>query len=508
MKDKGIKKKILSVMVCVGMITALAGSAGVQMIKADPQAESNQTEKESQEIKQNSFTEEGTTTMGTISQMPEFALNRVLMYVEEVYVEAGSSVTEGDALFKIAEESMEDAKAYYENAISVAEDSLTEAKVAYESGELDASYIKLDAETTAANASATLETALADLQEDLEDKYEKWQETVYKIAAYNDNFYNDIYYTNSGIKEAEEALNTAQTAADNAQADYEACGVTYESAKGAFDAAVIELAAVTGGTSESGMTVEEAATAVVDSYQILSATEPLYEEMSRTKQELDKAKQKLEQVQSDYEKTVAQAVNSLEQLEASVDALQQNYETANREAETKRLELQKEYDTAVLEGEYAQTTYNETVEKLKSTVESAENTLEDLKEEQAALLALENGVVCANQSGTLASVTYDVEDILFSGTAFVTYYDTATLTISVEVEQENIAKIAVGDDVSVSISGNRRGNITGKVASVASSATTGRSVSDVTYAVIIAIENENNMLSAGSSATVTFEYGE
>lgn len=508
MKDSGIRKKILSIIVCVGLIAALAGSASDQMIKADTQAESDRAEERLQEINQNIFTEEGTTTMGTISQMPEFALNRVLMYVEEVYVEAGSSVTEGDALFKIAEESMEDAKTYYENAISVAEDSLTEAKVAYESGELDASYIKLDAETTAANAAATLETALAELDAELEEKYEKWQETAYKIAVYNDNFYNNIYYTNSGIMEADAAVNTAKAAVDTAQAAYEAWGITYESAKGVFEAAVTELAAVTDGTSESGMTVEAAAATVVDSYQILSTVEPLYDEVNRTKQELEQAKQKLEQVQSNYEKTVEQAEKSLEQLEGSVDALQQNYETANREAETKRLELQKEYDTAVLEGEYAQTTYNETIEKLKTAVETAENTLADLKEEQAALLTLENGVVCANQSGTLASVTYDVEDILFSGTAFVTYYDTATLTISVEVEQENIAKIAVGDEVSVSISGNRRGNVTGKVASVASSATTGRSVSDVTYAVVIAIENENNMLSAGSSATVTFEYGE
>ena len=77
-----------------------------------------------------------------------------------------------------------------------------------------------------------------------------------------------------------------------------------------------------------------------------------------------------------------------------------------------------------------------------------------------------------------------------------------------EVEQENIAKIAVGDEVSVSISGNRRGNVTGTVASVASSATTGRSVSDVTYAVVISVDNSENALSAGSSATVIFEYGE
>ena len=50
------------------------------------------------------------------------------MTVEEVYVEAGSTVAEGDALFKIDDESMADAKAYYEDAISDAETALQSAK--------------------------------------------------------------------------------------------------------------------------------------------------------------------------------------------------------------------------------------------------------------------------------------------------------------------------------------------------------------------------------------------
>ena len=90
----------------------------------------------------------------------------------------------------------------------------------------------------------------------------------------------------------------------------------------------------------------------------------------------------------------------------------------------------------------------------------------------------------------------------------MSYYDKNSLIISVEIEQENIAKIAVGDEVSVSVSGNRRGNITGKISSIASSATTGRSVSDVAYTVIVSIDNEKQSLSAGASAIVTFIYGE
>ncbi len=60
------------------------------------------------------------------------------MTVEEVYVEAGSTVAEGDALFKIDDESMADAKAYYEDAISDAKTALQSAQINFESGVLEA----------------------------------------------------------------------------------------------------------------------------------------------------------------------------------------------------------------------------------------------------------------------------------------------------------------------------------------------------------------------------------
>ena len=47
--------------------------------------------------------------------------------------------------------------------------------------------------------------------------------------------------------------------------------------------------------------------------------------------------------------------------------------------------------------------------------------------------------------------------------------------------------------------------MTGTVSSIASSATTGGSVSNVTYAVIISIDNSDGRLGSGSSATVTFQ---
>lgn len=193
------------------------------------------------------------------------------------------------------------------------------------------------------------------------------------------------------------------------------------------------------------------------------------------------------------------------ELTDSLDDLKSDYEQAERDATTQKAELQNEYDTAVVEGKYAGSTYESTVSGLESAVESAQDTLDTLKEEQTALLALENSVVTADEDGTIAAVPYEAEDTLQSGTAFALYCDTQTIMISVEVPQENIAQVGVGDEVSVMIAGNRDGAVTGTVSSIASSATTGGSVSNVTYAVIISIDNSDGRLGSGSSATVTFQ---
>lgn len=86
---------------------------------AIPQDASGETE--------NGFSEEGTTQMLTKSQYAAFSADGVTMSVEEVYVQAGSSVEEGDALLKLTDESVEDAVSYYEEAVADAKDTLYSA---------------------------------------------------------------------------------------------------------------------------------------------------------------------------------------------------------------------------------------------------------------------------------------------------------------------------------------------------------------------------------------------
>ena len=447
-----------SVIASIAAVCVMTGGIGYQAAVSGAQTDSTESSvkdqnTDQQESTDGSFSEEGTTQIGTVSQMPEFTVNAVTMTVEEVYASSGDTVSKGDALFKLTDESMEAAKSYYEDAISDAENTLKTAEANLASGKLSAESTKQDADLTAQTAADSYQAQVDALDAAVEEKKEAYDEAVEQISEYQTKIDNNDYYVECAIDEKKAAVDAATTALAQAQ-----------------------------------------------------------DTLTQAQQSADAAQSTLEQAQKEfdsavetYNKNEEETNTKITELTDSLDDLKSDYEQAERDATTQKAELQNEYDTAVVEGKYAGSTYESTVSELESAEESAQDTLDTLKEEQTALLALENGVVTADEDGTIAAVPYEAEDTLQSGTAFALYCDTQTIMISVEVPQENIAQVGVGDEVSVMIAGKRDGAVTGTVSSIASSATTGGSVSNVTYAVIISIDNSDGRLGSGSSATVIFQ---
>lgn len=451
-------KRMASVIAGIAAVCVMTGGIGYQAAVSGAQTDSTESSvkdqnTDQQESTDGSFSEEGTTQIGTVSQMPEFTVNAVTMTVEEVYASSGDTVSKGDALFKLTDESMEAAKSDYEDAISDAENTLKTAEANLASGKLSAESTKQDADLTAQTAADSYQAQVDALDAAVEEKKEAYDEAVEQISEYQTKIDNNDYYVECAIDEKKAAVDAATTALAQAQ-----------------------------------------------------------DTLTQAQQSADAAQSTLEQAQKEfdsavetYNKNEEETNTEITELTDSLDDLKSDYEQAERDATTQKAELQNEYDTAVVEGKYAGSTYESTVSELESAVESAQDTLDTLKEEQTTLLALENSVVTADEDGTIAAVPYEAEDTLQSGTAFALYCDTQTIMISVEVPQENIAQVGVGDEVSVMIAGNRDGAVTGTVSSIASSATTGGSVSNVTYAVIISIDNSDGRLGSGSSATVTFQ---
>lgn len=506
------KKKKITIAAALAMTAVLAaGGAGYTVLRAEQTTTSEtayrETAVQAGDLKL-TFEKEGTTQVSAVSQIPEFSVGTVKLIVDEVYVEAGDTVEEGDALLKLTDESVEEATAYYEKAVATAESALTTAQADYESGKLDAEYDKQDSTLALESAETTYNTAISDLDIDLADKKEAYEEASESLETYQSNLENNTYYTNAGIESKEEAVSEAEEANETAQKTLSDAVEDYQSATENFETL---LKKINNSDSDDVSDLKSEISELASSYEILKSVANTYDTASETataaSNALQQANETLAAAQKEYEENQTTAEEKVTELSTSVTELEEKYNTALLAYDTQKLAIQNTYDAAVLEGNSAESVYQAALVKLQASVDEAQETLDELKEEQAAFLALENGVITAEQAGTLASVTYEAGDTLFSNVAAVSYYSTGTITISVEVDQSDIAKIEVGDDVSVAISGSRD-SLTGTIQSIASSATTGGSVSNVTYAVVIAIDNSDGRLSSGSSAEITFEYGE
>ena len=482
--------------ILAGILTAAVAGSGVGYHVIAASGTADQTEEDTQidetdGQEDGSFSGTGTTQVKTESQLPDFSVNAVTMMVEEVYVEAGSTVAEGDALFKIDDESMADAKAYYEDAISDAETALQSAKIDFESGVLEAESELSSTKLAADTAQDTYDAAVSEL-----------------ISDYQDAIDNGTYYTQVGINEKQSAVDAAQAALTEKQTQLSDAQSSSQAAKNAYAADMAnmktQIEAGASYTDLAALADQLAAdyTAVQEAADALSQSQT---EAESANSALQLANQTFQKAVEEYNTKVTEANEKIAELTDELEELSDACDEAERNETTAQPALLQQYEEAVLEGKYADTEYEASLETLQSAVDEAQDTLDELKEQQSALLAIEDGVVCADRDGTLASVTYEAGDTLIKNTAFASYYDLDTILISVEVSQNDIAKLAVGDTVQVQISGSRMGAIDGTVYSIASEKTSGGSMSNVTYAVIVAVDNTDGTLTTGVQATVKFE---
>ncbi len=461
------------------------------------------------------FTGEGTTAEGSTEQTIKFDASAVDFTVAECYISSGDEVKAGDALYQLSEESINEAAAYYEEAIADASKEADTAKSAYEAGKAKAEYTRTETKTTADSAKEVYNAANSSLDQKAAEAEAVLNETKTQISVYQTNLDQNKYYTDAGVEEKQKNCKAAEKTSKQAKTAYEEAQKAYTEASDAVTNKITELQqniSASADTSADMAAVTEWVAELSAANQTLAEKKAAFAEAEAAYQSAlqaaEKAKEEYNTANTSYEKAVSDATARKESLENSLSSLELSYTNALNAAATGKVDNQNTYDTAVLEGQYAEVTYEDTVSDLKSAYDEAEENLAELKEEQSALLSLVDGMITAESDGTLSAVYYEAGDVLNSNIALVGYSDTNKLTVAVEVAQENIAKVSVGDTVSVSIMGRPGGNdIEGTVSSIAAEATSGRSMSNVTYTVEVTIDNTEGQISANASAYVTFSYG-
>ena len=192
----------------------------------------------------------------------------------------------------------------------------------------------------------------------------------------------------------------------------------------------------------------------------------------------------------------------MEELQDSRETTKVQYEELQRKKKIFELEIQHTYDSAVIAGKLAELTYQQELSDWEETLAEAKQNKADLEIQKALLEAITDGVISADRDGTVASISYEAEDLLDSSIPIVSYYDTDTVSITLEVPQEEIASLSVGDTAEVTLAG--AGRLGGTLTEKSVEPEDGTSRTTVNYTATVSLDNSDGRLSDGLSATVTF----
>lgn len=362
--------------------------------------------------------------------------------IEEIYAASGQRVTEGEELLKFTEDSVEAVRALLQNAVVEAQADYAEAESTYELSLLEA-QTDYDTQKISASYAASIRNTSG-------------TSVTNKVASLQ----VQLEQKQANAASLQEKLTETQEDYQDALEDYEAAKEGYEGA----------------GTDNTVnfMTIQNG---------YLSA------------------RSKYQQAKS----ALTQAEDALSENESAITDLQNQLAAAQAKQKIDKLDTEETYQEAVITGQNAQTTYNATVEDLKETLQEAEETKEKREEQLQAFedFVGSDGIIYATEDGVITEVSYEAGDRLTTTGALSSYATSDDMRISVDVTQEDIVDLKVGDAVDITFTTYPEDSYTGSILSINTTATSDYS-NTVSYTVEISVEGELEQLYGGMTADVIF----
>ena len=362
--------------------------------------------------------------------------------IEEIYAASGQRVTEGEELLKFTEDSVEAVRALLQNAVVEAQADYAEAESTYELSLLEA-QTDYDTQKISASYAASIRNTSG-------------TSVTNKVASLQ-------------VQLEQKQANAAslQEKLTEAQEDYQDALETYEAAKEGYEGAGTD-------NTVNFMTIQNG---------YLSA------------------RSKYQQAKS----ALTQAEDALSENESAITYLQNQLAAAQAKQKIDKLDTEETYQEAVITGQNAQTTYNAAVEDLKETLQEAEETKEKREEQLQAFedFVGSDGILYATEDGVITEVSYEAGDRLTTTGALFSYATSDDMRISVDVTQEDIVDLQVGDAVDITFTAYPEDSYTGSILSINTTATSDYS-NTVSYTVEISVEGELEQLYGGMTADVIF----
>lgn len=366
------------------------------------------------------------------------------LQIEEVYAVQGQRMQEGDPLFKLSQDSIAAVRRKLQKAKSEAQLDLADARSEYSSQARSAKSTYSTSKAEADTASRTYETSVNRLQQEIELLYGDIQVLEAEINDYNEKLTDeDTLEEYSDLKYAyEKAEKKLEETDASSVAAYTANYSSFQSAKTAFEA-------------------------------------------------LDDT---LQGYRDSIEENQEQILEKLEQINTSQSSLAQEEMTA-----------QQTYDSAVLGGNLAGDIYGYTLDSLQDTVDEAQAAVDEAGEllEEFEAFVGDDGILYADGTGLVTDIAYEAGDKLMNTGVMLSYAARDAYTITIDVSEEDISYIKVGDTVDIICNAYPDETYEGTVAAVTTSADSGYS-STVNYPVTIQVEGDTGKLYGGMTADITF----
>lgn len=364
--------------------------------------------------------------------------------IEEVFVVSGQRIKTGDPLFSFTEKSRKGVMKKLTLALTEKEIALSQARADYNSQVLEAKGTYDTSMLTANTASSLLDASVTQLQEEINGLQAQTAVLELEVNQCLEKLTEEDFT---------ESLEDARTAYQKAKEKYE----------------------------ETSTHVSAAYTA---NYQSYTAAKQQYESLLSEQEEW-------EETVENNQKTILENNETILEKQSILEA--------------KQADAQNTYDWNITQGQLAEEIYSYTKESLQSSVDSAQEACDSARETLEELSAFlgEEGVVYADGDGIVTNIYYEAGDKLTQSGTLLTYGKDGDYTVSIDVSEEDIAQISVGDSVQIVLEAYPEEKYTGTVSAVTTTKTSDYAKT-VSYPVEILIEGDTQKLYGGMTAEITF----
>lgn len=364
--------------------------------------------------------------------------------IEEICVAAGQNVTKGDALIKFTDSSVSAVRRKLESIQTEAEVALIEAKAEYNVGLL--------------SAQSTYDTSLL------------------SSGSANTVYQAQMTEADAGYAQLQQKLVVLQGEIDELKKDLEdgEFWKSYEAAQKSYNAAKEDW--------------EEADQHSPAGYNAA------YSDYTQAKSTFERLQSQVDEINSSIDSKQQEMLEVQEEIGLYGEQLQKDHLTAKQNKETSESD-----------GKHAETIYGYTVASLEDSVTAAEHALEEAKADLAAFdqFVGSDNTVTATEDGKIISVLYETDDEIITTGNLLTYTTGKEETIIVDLAEEDVVDIQVGDSVSIEFTAYPDEVYEGVIKKIETKTADGFA-STVNYPVTLLVSGDTSKLYGGMAADVTF----